>query len=330
MAAAGTAQVIALIPLSLLLLAATPLPTNRSQQAEESTGHQGVTEPTQAPTPNPSTQAPTPNPQPLVAKGDGNRDQPTAGPTENAEDWRKGFAPSTWSNWALFVAAVIAAGVGLYTLRAIERQARIARVSLIANRRTANAAKRSAEAMDATLRASRPVVVVANFILANCGPAPEPQKMMGPSSWLKAYFDIENAGMSPAMIKSARAKLVLLPDGALPEIRSNYRDCRMLYLTKTVLGAGERLAPQKGDLDRSASVAFDEGYISPENYLEVIDGRSCLLVYGLIQYRSLTEERLYDTPFLWIVVTNSARLENGEITNLFALAPGPDHYNKST
>jgi hypothetical protein len=85
---------------------------------------------------------PAPNP--------GRVDQPAAGdkkrPANEKTDqvWEKALAPETWSNWALFIAAGVAAAIALRTLNAIKEQARIARLGLSATRVAANAAKESA------------------------------------------------------------------------------------------------------------------------------------------------------------------------------------------
>lgn len=60
--------------------------------------------------------------------------------------WKKAIAPETWSNWALFVAACMAAFIALKTLRAIRNQAEIARLGVEATRVAANATTVSANA----------------------------------------------------------------------------------------------------------------------------------------------------------------------------------------
>jgi hypothetical protein len=64
------------------------------------------------------------------------------------------FAPSTWSNWALFIAAGIAALIALRTLSAIQEQARIARIGLGATRMAAVAAKKSADVAELALKSA--------------------------------------------------------------------------------------------------------------------------------------------------------------------------------
>jgi len=71
----------------------------------------------------------------------------TTGPKKNEKQILKSaFAPETWSNWALFIAAGIATAIALRTLNAIKEQARIARIGLNATRVAANAARDGARA----------------------------------------------------------------------------------------------------------------------------------------------------------------------------------------
>lgn len=83
--------------------------------------------------------------------------------------WRsridRAFDPSTWSNWALFLAAAIAAVIALRTLSAIQQQARIARIGLGATRVAANAARKSADVAELALK----VVERADLLLEAVG-----------------------------------------------------------------------------------------------------------------------------------------------------------------
>lgn len=61
----------------------------------------------------------TPQPSPGAVKAE-KADLPKSTTTENI--WRKGFDPSTWSNWALVAVGAVGTWFALRTLRAIERQ----------------------------------------------------------------------------------------------------------------------------------------------------------------------------------------------------------------
>jgi len=68
------------------------------------------------------------SPSPPPASAPSRIDQPSTGNQEDPTDkkanqvWQKAFAPETWSNWALFIAAVAATCIAIKSLGVIKRQ----------------------------------------------------------------------------------------------------------------------------------------------------------------------------------------------------------------
>jgi hypothetical protein len=121
---------------------------------------------------------------------------------------------TTYDIWSLvaqyliFVATLIYAGVAIYQLFAIHRQADIAAEATVATRKSAEAAMQSAEVAKLMLRLGRPILVVKKIIQEN-------------DNWREdescdALVIVENVGQRPAVILKANVGFVMLEANRWP------------------------------------------------------------------------------------------------------------------
>jgi hypothetical protein len=157
-----------------------------------------------APSPNASISSPV-NPPPTDTQQENTDQQPL-------NIWEKSFAPETWSQWGLLLAAIIAACIALRTLKPLGRQVE-------ASRAAAEAAKESA---DAAFVASMPVLSPL-IVGGTLHPFPTTPELLYPSDQAitfdsSVHFVFENFGKTPGMIREVRANLFLCEMDEFPVV----------------------------------------------------------------------------------------------------------------
>jgi hypothetical protein len=217
-------------------------------------------------------------------------------PTTPPENWaREGFGPPTWSNWALVIAAIVAAAVALRTLRAIknqadtmaqqaglmERQSVAMEKQIEIARFSANAAKDSADvarlASQTLIDSERAWVVIDKVWPPSLAPQVTAAAGAGFNQFL---FDIKNVGRTVARLGNFRSTWRVLPRSedlpatpdfgppeALPSI--------LAPIHGKVMAPGETV----GKLLIGIYESFDDDKIA-----KIRNGLLTLWVYGRIKY----------------------------------------------
>ena len=284
-----------LAALSLIALILSLQPTAQCQETSQPQEHQ-----TAAQT-NPSSSAVlTPALSPQIG-------QPTAGQqtgnananlNQNCFDWYAAFGPATWSNWALVIAAVVAACVALRTLGAIG-------VSNLTAIRIARATKHAADAAQLAATAERPYLLIekANLdgVVSKKGEQRTPTGIEGallsnlvtmfanPETlneasrfFPSAGFTFKNYGKGPALIEDLLATISVVE--ALPPPH-DFTGCQPIAVHPEAVGSGEPL-----NVRRIFSVTLLEA--TEEKVTAIRQGTKTLIVYGRLKYR----ERLQESP----------------------------------
>lgn len=139
----------------------------------------------------------------------------------DAPAWRDAIAPATWSNWILAILALVAAVVGIWTLRQLGRQTTAAVDS-------ANAAKTSA---DAVMRAERAYVTMSRTSKLRFGD--------GPDGTIRFDLEVQNHGKTPANILGGGIKVTFSDLGHAPPEMS--MDGALFPIPRCFLVPGHRM-----------------------------------------------------------------------------------------
>jgi hypothetical protein len=179
--------------------------------------------------------------------------QPAA--TDKASKWQQATAPPTWSNWALVLVGIGATIAALCTLGAIRRQARSMRYqtthlknSVIQARKAANAAKRSADAYEETVRLTERADVLMNSASIS---KPEEDPF-----WADACVVIQFRNFGRTRANNVRISASL----TIPELPPSSPE----QMPVTIL------AP--GDIDRLRFNTFGE-WLTRQSMQDILDGR---------------------------------------------------------
>jgi hypothetical protein len=119
---------------------------------------------------------------------EGNRDEQAQRSQGHSHDWKEAIAPSTWSNWALFLAAVLAAFFAWRTLRAIGRQADQMEAQLVEMEKVSEIENKT------LILQYRPRVIVRNTVAKEFTAGGSEQAIC------RLAFQVANIGGSPANI----------------------------------------------------------------------------------------------------------------------------------
>ena len=231
--------------------AADALPTSRDKQSY--TAESKSTETKQSQT------VPTP---PVIVGND-----PRTQQKQRAANAESAYWPPIWSNWALFFAALVAAGIALRTLGAVSDQATATKENVIATRQLANL--------------ERPWVLI---YPADPEAWPSANDAV-PLSFVTGTLVSEiNYGRSPAFVKRVSISLRIL-DWPLPNTRPDYTsadDVPPLFL-----------APN-GERPHTVRMSIR---ISGEEFREICQGNKCLTLYGYVEYEDTINKDSHITRF---------------------------------
>jgi hypothetical protein len=205
---------------------------------------------------------------------------------------------TTYDIWSLaaqyliFLATLIYAGVAIYQLNAIHRQADIAAKS-------AEAAMQSVEAARLMLRLGRPILVVKTIVQEN-------------DNWredevCEAVVTVENVGQRPAVILKASVGFVMLETNRwLRPLRAplyDWGDQCNISAPVVVANAESSFRPFLGMWKLKWDPPEDSD-VYRVAFAEVKSGEKILSIYGIVYYRDAAMqntgvEDTYQTAFLW-------------------------------
>lgn len=237
-----------LLLVSLLLLSTFRSPTHwidKTGHADDKNQHTGSV-PQSAPTPTPAIS--------------GERDQPTSqvekrGSDSEPHDFRNGFGPPTWSNWALFIVGVGTAIFAFRSLPLIRRQTKA----------TEDAAKAALLNAQAVIHSERPWVTLS----------------IREEEVDVFSFHLKNVGRTPAEILHVIVYEDRIP---LEEKIPDTPPCKNII---TLIGEPPLLAPgEPWEFDHLRMSGIGASFDYGEDELLIKTGSLRLLRYGIVTYRN--------------------------------------------
>lgn len=213
----------------------------------------------------------------------------------------KAFAPETWANWALFLAAIIAGYIALRTLFAIHAEA-------LEIKKVADAANKNAQAL---INTERP------WVMIQIKEEDVSHDRVGMFSKRSFQMTIFNYGKTPAHITDCRGptiKFLEAPDKDLPstpDYAASAWNKRFLAPNDSI-PIGNPIYPADIKMGTVINAALDGQRVKGD-----------LVVYGLIEYNDGVSERGYRTAFCY-------RYEKMPLSSMggHLLSCGPNAYNE--
>ncbi len=220
------------------------------------------------------------------------------------------FLPPIWSNWGLIIVGLVAALVALGTLRVIARQTKDALYGIRANRRAADAAKKSADTAERALNdLERPWIFIR---ITSFEGFDKPPTEFDPTMIVNLKWEIENSGRTPAFAFDGAVSLHVftLP---LPDF-PDYGKAAPIALVPIPQGR-----PQPNNTG---------WFIDKDEYEGIYKDLRQLVFYGFIKYRD-TFRREHVSR--WCAILKIQKLRIGGVTPItFWSYEGPPNWTEYT